>query len=142
MNRTYHTCNFLSSFLLYFYRNKFSLMRTPIWVETFENFLFSSIVIILIEGNKKNLTLSQNNDKWTKILWILGQHNSRHVIKHVTLKFNFKRVFLKTIFFETVTTITKIVFGESSWFLDWIFIEHASSVLDARFILFSFFALL
>ena len=25
-----------------------------------------------------------------KILWILGQYNSRHVIKHVTLKFIFK----------------------------------------------------
>ena len=30
------------------------------------------------------------------------------------LKFNFKRVFLKTIFFETMTTITRKVFGESS----------------------------
>ena len=39
----------------------------------------------------------------------------------------FKRIFLKTIFFETVTTITRKVFDESSWFLDWIFIEHASS---------------
>ena len=28
---------FLSFFLFSFYRNKFSLMRTPIWVETFEN---------------------------------------------------------------------------------------------------------
>ena len=27
---------------------------------------------------------------------------------------NFKRVFLKTIFFETVTTIARKVFGESS----------------------------
>ena len=27
---------------------------------------------------------------------------------------NFKRVFLKTIFFETATTITKKVYGESS----------------------------
>ena len=55
---------------------------------------------------------------------------------------NFEGVFLETIFFETVTTITKKVFCESSWFSDWIFIEHASSVRDARFILFSFFALL
>ena len=45
------------------------------------------IVIISIEENKKNLTLCQNNEKWTKILWILGQYNSRHVIKHVNLKF-------------------------------------------------------
>ena len=28
---------FLNFFLCIFYRNKFSLMRTPIWVETFEN---------------------------------------------------------------------------------------------------------
>ena len=27
-----------------------------------------------------------------KILWILGQYNSRHVIKHVTLKFIFKKL--------------------------------------------------
>ena len=44
------------------------------------------IVIFLIVENKKNLTLCQNNEKWTKIQWILGQYNSRHVIKNVTLK--------------------------------------------------------
>ena len=53
-----------------------------------------------------------------------------------------KRVFLETIFFETVITITRKVFGEWSWFTEWIFIEHASSVRDASFILISFFALL
>ena len=48
------------------------------------------IVKILIEENKKNLTLCQNNEKWKKkILWILGQYNSRHVIKHVPLKLFF-----------------------------------------------------
>ena len=31
-----------------------------------------------------------------------------------SLNFNLKRVFLKIIFFETVTTITRKVFGESS----------------------------
>ena len=32
-----HTCKFFKFLPLYFYRNKFSLMRTPILVETFEN---------------------------------------------------------------------------------------------------------
>ena len=41
-----------------------------------------------------------------------------------------------------MTTITRKVCGKSSWFLDWIFIKHASSVRDARFILFSLFAFL
>ena len=31
----HYMCNFLSFFLLYFYKNKSSMMRNPIWVETF-----------------------------------------------------------------------------------------------------------
>ena len=81
-------------YILIFYRNFelifefMALERAPIcgrnvclsflfWV-----FLYL-IVIILIEENKKKLALCQNNEKWTIILWILGQYNSRHVIKHV-----------------------------------------------------------
>ena len=86
------------SYILIFYRN-FELIfdiwhwRGPPYVA--ETFAFLSffcvflylIVIILIEENKKKLTLCQSKEKWTKILWILGPYNNRHVIKHVTLKF-------------------------------------------------------
>ena len=85
------------SYILIFYRN-FELIfvfmvlkRAPICGRNvclsffFCVFLYL-IVIILIEENKNNLTLCQNNEKWTEILWILGQYNSRHVIKQVTLK--------------------------------------------------------
>ena len=85
------------SYILIFYRNFelifefMALKRAPIcgrnvclslffWV-----FLYL-IVMILIEENKKKLSQCQNKEKWTNILWILGQYNSRHVIKHVTLK--------------------------------------------------------
>ena len=86
------------SYILIFYRNFklifefMALKRAPICGRNVcLSFLFCVflylIVIILIEENKKNLTLCQNNEKWTKILWILGQYNSRYIIKHVTLKF-------------------------------------------------------
>ena len=86
------------SYILIFYRNfelifEFMVLkRAPVCGRNvclsffFCVFLYL-ILIILIEENKKNLTLCQNNEKWTKIRWILGQYNSRHFIKHVTLKF-------------------------------------------------------
>ena len=86
------------SYILIFYRNFelffefMALKRAPICgrkvcLSFFFCLFLYLIVIILIEENKKNLTLFQSNEKWTKILWILGQYNSRHVIKHVTMKF-------------------------------------------------------
>ena len=39
-----------------------------------------------MEENKNKMTQCQKNEKLTKILWILGQYNSRHDIKHVTLQ--------------------------------------------------------
>ena len=50
--------------------------------------VFSYIaLIILIEENKKKLTLCQRNEKLTKTLWILVQYNNGHVIKHFTLQY-------------------------------------------------------
>ena len=85
------------SYILIFYRNFelifefMALKRAAIYGRNvclsffFCVFLYL-IVIILFEENKKNLTLYQNSEKWTKILWILGQYNRWYVIKHVTLK--------------------------------------------------------
>ena len=57
------------------------------------------IVIILIEENKKKLTLCQNNEKWTKILWILGQYNSRrYQTCHFKIYWNFESHLSKLIY--------------------------------------------
>ena len=66
-------------YILILYRNFelifefMALKRAPYVAETFA-FLsfcaFLNLIIILIKENKKKLTLCQNNEKWTKILWI------------------------------------------------------------------------
>ena len=68
--------NFIISYILMFYRNFelifefMALKRTPICGRKFALLSFwvflYVIVKILFEGNKKNLTLCQNNEKWTK----------------------------------------------------------------------------
>ena len=45
------------------------------------------------------------NKELTKILWILGQYNSRHVIKHVTLQFTLNTVYFIINSFNTIDAI-------------------------------------
>ena len=86
------------NYLLYFYFLQKFLMNHSIygteedphmWPKRlpFVFCVFSYIaLIVLIDENKKKLTICQRNKKLTKLLWILGQYDNGHVIKHVTVK--------------------------------------------------------
>ena len=56
-----HTCDFVSFFRLYFYRNKFSLMRTPIRVETLENIKTLSYICSGHQSQLRASTISNKN---------------------------------------------------------------------------------
>ena len=77
----------LQNILRIFFVYNFKFVGKPILLFVYHLYIKRKL---LMEENKKKLTICQRNEKLKKILWILGRYNNGHVIKHVNLQFEDK----------------------------------------------------